>query len=157
MKLCYLSPSDSISVFALLISIFALVATLRKKDFGTFYFVPLLEEKYKNCVWLKLIKSDVYDITIIIEKSVNLNCRLEFYNPDTDKVEIVAFLDNNNNNCKIGHLKANTILKFTHCGSNKISFTYNDKYNNKYTQSVKENILKRRFHINFYNLSFVGS
>lgn len=157
MKLFCLNITDTISLFALLISIFALASTLRKKEFGAFFYVPLIEESLKNDIWLKLIKSDVYKINILIEDKIQKQYRLATNCPNTEKDSVIAFLDSSNNNCQVGHLKSNTILKFTNCTSSKISITYYDKYDNRYTQSLVKGVLSKRCHTNFYNLTFVGS
>lgn len=58
-------------LIALLISVFALTATLRKKEFGKFVFIKINNPNQGNDVWLKVIKSEIYELTFkIISNSV---------------------------------------------------------------------------------------
>ena len=49
-----------LSITAILISIVSLISTLRKKEYGQFLFIQ--KEGYIEEVWIRLIKSNIYDI-----------------------------------------------------------------------------------------------
>ena len=64
--LCILNNQiNLLDIFTFIISVFALIATLRKKEFGKLYFIPKDEDG--NHIWGKVIKSDLYDLKFICE------------------------------------------------------------------------------------------
>ena len=79
-----------LDICTLIISVFALLATLRKKGFGKFYFIPKNESR--KDVWIRLIKSDLYDIQFICEHYKNMDLRIDVLKPDEDKDEPFVFL-----------------------------------------------------------------
>ena len=145
---------DLLDIFTLLISFFALFATLRKKEFGKFYFVP--KDNPNQHVWIKVMKSDIYDLKFTCEPYTNMIYRIDFYHPEI-KDDNVIFRNEVNPTFEIGLLTQNTTVKFSSCKSSKIQVEYSDKYNNKYIQIVTQEKISKRRHKNFWNLTFVGS
>lgn len=146
---------DIISVIALCISIVALVATLRKKEYGVFYFIPKKENRPH--VWIKLIKSDVYDVKFSCEPYKNMNTRIDLLYPESNEDSVWDFISETNPSFEFGSLSENTIVKFRSCDSRIIHITFRDKYNNYYKQTLTQNHVEKRYHKNFWNLTFVGS
>lgn len=146
---------DVLDVFTLVISILALCATLRKKEFGRFYFIPKNENR--NDVWIKSIKSDLYDLKFTCEPYSNMNLSIILIIPNTEKETFYGFLKETKPIIEIASIKENTIVKFVNCSSTKIHIEFKDKYDNHYTQSFTQEKINRRFHKNFWNLTFVGS
>lgn len=146
---------DLLDILALTISIVALIATLRKKEFGKFYFQVL--DKNSNDIWVKVIKSDLYDIKFICEPYKNMSCRIKILNENDDKDFVLGFPNETNPIIQVGLLKENTILKFRNCNSTKIHIQYKDKYNNLYGQELVQNKISERKHKNIWNLTFVGT
>ena len=146
---------DIIDIFTLAISIVALLATLRKKEFGKLYFQVL--DQNNEDIWLKVIKSDLYDVKIICEPYKDMSCRIKILNEYDDKDSVLSFPNETNPIVQVGLLKVNTILKFRGCNSTKIHIQYKDKYNNLYRQALNQNNISERKHKNIWNLTFVGS
>ena len=145
---------DIIDIFTLAISIFALIATLRKKEFGKFYFINKNNEN--DDIWIKVIKSDLYDLKIICEPYTNMSCRIKIRKENDDNEE-PFFPTESNPIVYLGLLKVNSILKFRGCNSSKVRIEYKDKYNNLYSQEMTQNKITERKHNNIWNLTFVGT
>jgi hypothetical protein len=143
------------NILALIISIVALIATLRKKEFGKFYFVDL--DHNNDDIWIKVIKSDLYDVKFICEPYENMSCRINILNENDDKDSVLGFPNETNPIVKIGLLKENAILKFRNCNSSKVHIHFIDKYNNVYNQELNHNKISERKHKNIWNLTFVGT
>ena len=88
---------------------------------------------------------------------MNMKCRINLYDCNTEKDTTLCFIDEIKPIFEIGLLKENTILKFTHCNSSQIHIEYKDKYNNKYTQNLTQKKISTRCHKNVWNLTFVGT
>lgn len=146
---------DILDIFTLIISVFALVANLRKKEFGKFYFIP--KNYSRKDIWIKLTKSDLYDIHIVCEPYKNMTLRIDVLKPDASKDEPFEFLKETTPKFEFGSLKENTIIKFRNCTSSKIQISYRDKYNNHYTQCLTQEKISGRWHKNIWNLTFVGT
>jgi hypothetical protein len=146
---------DALDVFTLIISIIALLATIRKKDYGTFYFISK-KEKQDN-TWIKVIKSDLYDLKITFEPYKNMQLRITMYNPEDNSESLLDFIKEVQPIFELGFLKENCTLKLNSCNCSIIHIEYRDKYNNLYRQSLTKNKISKRTHINFWNLTFVGS
>mgnify|MGYP003611949954 CR=1 FL=1 len=146
---------DILDIFTMLISIIALLSTLRKKEYGKFYFIPKNEKE--DPIWIKLIKFDLYDLKFSCEPYTNMNCRIDIIDPETQAQSFWCFPSEIKPTFEIGFLKQNTIIKFTHCKSSKINIEFQDKYNNKYSQILTQNNMSKRLHKNFWNLTFVGN
>ncbi len=154
MLLIYNIKIDILDVFTLLISFIALTATLRKKEFGLLYFIPKTQSEQH--VWIKVIKSDIYDLKFTCEPYKKMSCRIDFYHPINPN-NTFFFLDEINPKFEIGLLAENTTVKFSNCKSSIIHAEFKDKYNNKYKQTITQEIISKRRHENFWNLTFVGS
>lgn len=146
---------DIVDILAIAISIIALIATIRKKEFGKFYFQIL--DKNNNEIWLKVIKSDIYDIKFICEPYKNMSCKINILNEYNDKDFVLDFPTEKKPIVQVGLLKENTILKFINCNSTKIHIEFKDKYNNRYSQELLQNKISDRKHKNIWNLTFVGT
>jgi len=144
-----------VDIFTVIISVCALTATLRKKEFGKFYFIP--KNASRRDVWIKLTKSDLYDIQFELEPYENMTSRIDVLYPETDKDQVSDFLEETTSKFEFGSLKENTIVKFRNCNASKIQISFRDKYNNLYTQVVTQEKMSRRCHKNFWNLTFVGT
>jgi hypothetical protein len=154
--LCILKNQiDLLDIFTLIISVIALIATLRKKEFGKLYFIPKNEDQ--KHIWVKVLKSDLYDLKFICEPYMDMKCRINSYDSNTEKDSTLYFIDETKPIFEIGLLKENTILKFTHCSSSQIHIEYKDKYNNSYTQNLTQEKISTRYHKNVWNLTFVGT
>ena len=154
--LCILNTQiDLLDIFTLIVSVIALIATLRKKEFGKLYFIPKNEDQ--KHIWVKVLKSDLYDLKFICEPYVNMMCRINSYDCNTEKDTTLFFIKETKPIFEIGLLKENTILKFTHCNSTQIHIEYKDKYNNIYTQNLTQEKISKRCHKNIWNLTFVGT
>ncbi len=146
---------DILDIITLVISLIALAATLRKKEFGKFYFIS--KKDSKNDIWIKLIKSDLYDLKFVCEPYTNMACRINLFNPDDDTDLVLEFPTETKPIFEIGLLKQNTTVKFRSCNSSTIHIEFKDKYNNHYSQKLTQEKIFERFHKNFWNLTFVGS
>lgn len=146
---------DILDIFTLIISLMALTATLRKKEFGKFYFMP--KKEINDDIWIRLIKSDLYELRFICEPYSNMQCRINLFNPDDSKDLVLEFPKETKPIFEIGLLKENTIVKFRNCKSTIIHIEFKDKYNNLYSQKLTQEKIFKRFHKNIWNLTFVGS
>ncbi len=145
---------DLISILALVISLIALVSTLRKKEFGKFYYIPINESK--SDIWIKLIKNNIYDLNITCESYEGMSSRINIYCPDGGK-DTVFFIDKTSPKFELASLKENSIIKFRNCNSNKFKIRFRDRYNNLYSQNMTQKKINERHHKNFWNLTFVGT
>ena len=146
---------DILDILTLIISLFALTATLRKKEYGKFYFIPKTDTQKE--VWVKLIKSDLYDIKFVCEPYKDMVGRIDLLYPDATQNSVWVFLKETKPDFEFGSLKENTIVKFHNCKPTKIHVSYRDKYNNSYSQCITQDNIGRRYHKNFWNLTFVGT
>ena len=146
---------DIVDIFTLIISIFALVATLRKKEFGKLYFV--VKNKNNDDLWIRSIKSDLYELKITCEPYTNMSCRINLRYENEDKDSVLAFLSETEPIIQKASLKANTTIKIRGCNSSKIHIEYKDKYNNHYVQELTQEKISKRRQINIWNLTFVGT
>jgi|APLak6261690433_1056193.scaffolds.fasta_scaffold08286_2 hypothetical protein len=146
---------DIVDVFTLSISIIALIATLRKKEFGKLYFIPKSNEN--EDLWIQVIKSDLYDVKITCEPYKNMSGRIKILKENSETETVLAFPKETKPTVEIAILKVNTILKFRGCNSSRIQIQYKDKYNNCYSQEMTQNDIGKRRHRNIWNLTFVGS
>jgi hypothetical protein len=146
---------DLLDIFTFIISVIALTATLRKKEFGRLYFIAKNEQRKDP--WLKVIKSDLYDLKFICEPYKNMQCRIDLYDCDNENKSVFSFPTEKNPTFEIGLLKENTIIKFTNCNSSQIHIEYKDKYNNHYSQNLTQEKISKRRHKNIWNLTFVGT
>ncbi|MES2239004.1 MAG: hypothetical protein V4497_01965 [Bacteroidota bacterium] len=146
---------DLLDIFTLLISVIALIATLRKKEFGKFYFIPKKENQ--KDIWIKLIKSDLYDLKFICEPYKDMKCRINLYDCNTQTDSTIDFPTETEPIFEIGLLKENTIVKFRTCNSSQIHIEFKDKYNNHYTQNLTQERISERRQNNIWNLTFVGT
>jgi hypothetical protein len=146
---------DILDIITLIISLVALVATLRKKEFGKFYFTPKKDKK--SDIWIKLIKSDLYDLKFVCEPYKDMLCRINLVNPDDGTDLVLEFPSETKPIFEIGLLKQNTTVKFRSCNSSVIHVEFKDTYNNHYSQKLTQEKISERFHKNFWNLTFVGS
>lgn len=151
-----ISNISLIEFLAFLISVFALIATLRKKEFGKFVYVEINNKNVRNDVWVKIIKSDIYDISFKIKSNLPVNSRVKLFYPDKSET-VLYFLSDNQFNFKISELKSSEKIEFTNFNFQQIKISFTDKYNNKYSQILYGDKIKKRYHLNFWNLTFVGS
>lgn len=140
-----------IEIFTLLISVSALIGTLRKKEYGKFWFVEI-KENLKDLIIIHLIKSDVYEVKISFEPYKNLKILVEVIDENR-----AIFADELKPYIEIGNLKQGCALSFNECHSRKIYIEYRDKYNNLYRQILTKSSITERLHKNIWNLTFVGS
>jgi len=146
---------DLLDILALIISVIALAATLRKKEYGKFYLIPKNDTQKE--VWVKLIKSDIYDVKIICEPYTGMSGRIDLLYPDAEKDSVWVFISELKPDFEFGSIKADTIIKFHNCKSTKFHVTFRDKYNNLYSQCISQDDIGRRYHKNIWNLTFVGT
>ena len=154
--MCTNTDFSLVDIFTLVISISALIATLRKKEFGTIVFVDINNENVRNDIWIKIIKSDIYNVTFKIKSKQTINSRVKLlYSDKTESV--LFFLDNKQISFEIPELKPSERLEITNFTFEEIQIKYIDKYNNRYKQTLKKSKITDRRHINCWNLTFVGS
>ena len=151
-----ISNISLIDFLALLISVFALISTLRKKEFGKFVYVEINNKNVRNDVWVKIIKSDIYDISFKIKSNLPVNSGVKLFHDDKSET-VLYFLSDNQFDFKISELKASEKIEFTNFNFQQIKISFTDKYNNKYSQILFSDKMKKRYHLNFWNLTFVGS
>ena len=156
MNLNFFSQINLIDILTIIISVFALIATLRKKEFGKFSFVKINNPNVRNDVWIKVIKSDIYDLSFKIKTFEKTSSRLKLFYPDNSET-VLFFLDENQLKFAITELKAGSKLEFTDFNFDKIDIRYTDKYNNSYTQTLIKDKIGNRKHKNIWNLTFIGS
>lgn len=142
-------------ILALLISIIALVSTLRKKEFGKFFLIQ--KNDPNKDVWVKVIKSDIYEVKFICEPYKGMKCRIDRLEENSKAELAPVFIKEANPTYEFGILKSNTIVKFHNCNSTMIHVTFRDKFNNLYSQHISRNKASRRNHKNILNLTFTGS
>ena len=82
--------------------------------------------------------------------------RVKLFYPDKSET-VLYFLSDNQFNFKISELKASEKIEFTNFNFQQIKISFTDKYNNKYSQILFGDKIKKRYHLNFWNLTFVGS
>jgi hypothetical protein len=146
---------DILDIFTLCISIVALLATLRKKGYGKFHLV--LSNNKKNGIWIKLIKSDIYEVKLTCEPYDGMAGKICLLYPDTENDSFYDFINELNSEVEFGSIKVDTILKLKYCESTKIYISFRDKYNNLYYQWINQNKISRRIHKNMLNLTFTGT
>ena len=146
---------DILDIFTLVISVIAFTATLRKKEFGTFYYINKSEEK--SDIWIKLIKSDMYNLKLTCEPYSNMKLTIVVYDPEKDKESVLAFANEDKPIVEAAEIKENSIVKFRNCKTSSIHIEYKDRYNNHYCQKLKQQKINTRIHKNFWNLTFVGT
>lgn len=146
---------DLLDILTLIISVIALMATLRKKEYGKFYLIPKNDTQKE--VWVKLIKADIYDVKFTCEPYTGMTSRIDLLYPDTNKDSVWAFISEVKPSFEFGSIKTNTIVKFHNCKSTKFHVTFRDKYNNLYSQCITQEEISRRYHKNIWNLTFVGT
>lgn len=146
---------DLFDILTLIISILALTSTLRKKEYGKFYLIPKNDNQKE--LWVKLIKSNIYDVKFICEPYSGMSGRIDLLYPEADKNSVWVFIEEIEPAFEFGSLKENTIVKFHNCTSTKIHVTYRDKYNNLYSQCISQDNIGKRYHKNWWTLTFVGT
>ena len=146
---------DFLDIFTLTISIIALIATLRKKEFGKLYFITKIQAN--DHILIQVIKSDLYDLKIVCEPYKNMSFTILIQKENETEFKLFSFPNETKPIIEIGLLQTNTILKFKSCNSSKVQIQYKDKYNNHYKQEMSQNDISERKHINIWNLTFVGS
>lgn len=146
---------DLLDILTLIISVLALTATLRKKEYGKFYLIPKNDTQKE--VWIKLIKADIYNVKFKCKPYARMKCRIDLLHPDASKDSALASISELKPSFECGSIKANTIVKFNNCKSTKIHVTFSDKYNNFYSQCITQDDIGRRYHKNIWNLTFVGT
>ncbi|MFY7739249.1 MAG: hypothetical protein ACOVQC_01925 [Flavobacterium sp.] len=145
---------DILDIVTLFISIIALISSLRKREFGKLYFIP--KESRKD-IWLKVIKSDLYELEIIFEPYSNMNFKIKVYDNDKDEDSLISFQEEIKPIFKMAELKQNSIIKFINCNSRRIHIKYRDKYNNLYSQNLTQTKIDKRLHKNIWNITFSGN
>lgn len=145
---------DILDIVTLFISIIALISSLRKREFGKLYFIP--KESRKD-IWLKVIKSDLYELEIIFEPYNNMNFKIKVYDYDKDEDSLRSFQEEVKPIFKMAELKQNSIIKFINCNSSRIHIEYRDKYNNLYSQNLTQTKIDKRLHKNIWNITFSGN
>jgi hypothetical protein len=140
-----------LSVIAVIISIISLISTLRKKEFGEFLFV----QKEGVEIWIRLIKSDVFDVEFEFINNIKPS-RIKILYPNESK-DIPLWFDSSPFS-KFNHslFSDNSIIKINFHSDLKIKISYNDRFNNRYCQIVEPNQISKRKHINFWKLTFGG-
>ena len=139
-------------LIALLISVFALTATLRKKEFGKFVFIKINNPNQGNDVWLKVIKSEIYELTFKIISNSVIDGRIKLEYIDGEQT-VICFPANSGKNFYLTSLKPGEKIKVSNFNFNKIEIIFKDKYK----QTLYRDSITKRNHVNFLNLTFVGS
>jgi hypothetical protein len=144
-----------LDITAIILSIFAFLATLRKKEYGKFYFVKNKGEN-KDLLF-KLIKSDVFEVKIQPDLSKDSGLRLILLDPNFLDEKNVNFTSYEDKNFEFGSIKNGTLLKVSGQNIKSLQITFKDKYNNKFSQVITKNNISKRSHNNIWNLTFIGS
>lgn len=144
-----------IDVLAFTLSLCAFIATLRKKEYGKFFLIPKNEMQQEY--WIKIIKSDLYELKFCIEPYKNMKARIDVLYPNAEKDSFLFFPEEPNPDFEIGLLTEGTIIKFHNCKTEKIKISFRDKYNNHYSQTILKNSISKRCQKNIWNLTFTGS
>jgi len=144
-----------LDITAIILSIFAFLATLRKKEYGEFYFVK--NKGNNKDILFKTIKSEVFEVIIQPYLGRDSNVRLILLDPNCSKEKNVNFTSNEDKNFEFGSIKNGTILKVSGQNIKSLQITYKDKYNNKFSQVITKNKISKRSHKNIWNLTFIGS
>ena len=98
----------TLSITAIIISIISLVSSLRKKEFGQFLFVQ--KEDYISEIWIRLIKSNIYDIEFHFIDNIQPR-RIKMFMPDSEKDIPLRFVSSKFNDYKNPFFKEHTIIK----------------------------------------------
>ncbi|MCF8435195.1 MAG: hypothetical protein K9G37_12035 [Crocinitomicaceae bacterium] len=144
----------TLSITAIIISIISLVSSLRKKEFGKFLFIQ--KEGYINEVWIKLIKSNIYDIEFHFIDNIQPK-RIKMLSPDSEKDVLLRFESSKHHNFKYSFLNENTIIKITTYSNLNIKILFTDKFNNRFYQVLNSQEITDRKQLNPLNLTFGDS
>jgi hypothetical protein len=140
-------------VVAIVISFVALVATLRKKEFGKFVLIRNVNPV--EDIRLRLIKSDVYECKFKLLTATKI--KIDIKHPNGSNFEPYISINELNPKIEISHIPADSIIKIANGSSKNFRMTYCDKYGNWYCQSISKGKINRRYHKNFWNLTFAGA
>jgi hypothetical protein len=143
-----------LAITAILISIVSLVSTLRKKEYGQFLFIQ--KEGFVGEVWIRLIKSNIYDIEFHFVDNVQPS-RIKMFMPGDEKDTPLRFESSKYKNYKNPVFKENTIIKIANNKDLNIRISFKDRYNNRYYQILTIKEITNRKQINKLNLTFGGS
>jgi hypothetical protein len=143
-----------LSITAILISIVSLVSTLSKKEYGQFLVIQ--KEGFVGEIWIRLIKSNIYDVEFNYVDCVQPS-RIKMFMPGDENDTPLRFESSKYKNYKNPVFKENTIIKITNNKDLKIRISYKDRYNNRYYQILTIKDITNRKQINKLNLTFGGS
>lgn len=143
-----------LSITAILISIVSLVSTLRKKEYGQFLVIQ--KEGFIEDVWIRLIKSNIYDINFDFLDGIQPS-RIKMYMPGDEKDTPLRFENSKFKNYKNPFFQENVIIKIHSHKNLKMKISFKDRYNNKYYQVLNSQEITNRKQINKLNLTFGGS
>lgn len=143
-------------LIALFLSTIALIATLRKKEFGKFVYIELNSNRKEREFWIKLIKSNVYDVEFTIISKDGFTGRFKLEKMNENGVPF-WFPDDTNKKMNIAMLSENDKIIINCSEFEKIEIRFKDRFENRYFQTIKNKSCSNRRHINFWNLTFVGA
>jgi hypothetical protein len=143
-----------LSLIAILISVVSLISTLRKKEYGQFLFIQ--KEGFTGEIWIKLIKSDIYDIEFLFNDNIRPS-RIKVLTLEDVKDSILYFDSSKYANYKSPVFNENSIIKISLNPEVNIKISYKDRFNNQYYQILTSKEITDRKQINKLNLTFGGS
>ena len=143
-----------LSLTAILISVISLISNLRKKEFGQFLYVQ--KEDYISEIWIRLIKSNIYDIEFHFIDNIQPR-RIKMLMPDSEKDIPLRFVSSKFNDYKNPFFKEHTIIKILSDSEIKIKIIYKDRYNNRFSQVLNSQEITDRKQLNPLNLTFGDS
>ncbi len=143
-----------LSITAILISIVSLISTLRKKEYGQFLFIQ--KEDFISEVWIRLIKSNIYDIEFNFVDNVQPS-RIKMFMPGDEKDIPLRFESSRYKNYRNPVFKDNVVIKIANHKDLKIKICFKDRYNNRYYQILTTKEITNRKQTNKLNLTFGGS
>jgi hypothetical protein len=143
-----------LSITAIIISVVSLISTLRKKEFGEFLFIQ--KEDFISEVWIRLIKSNIYDIEFHFIDDLQPS-RIKMLMPGGEKDIPLRFESSRFRSYKHPVFGENSIIKFSSQTDLKIRISFKDRYNNTYFQVLNSKEISNRKQINKLNLTFGGS
>ena len=143
-----------LSLTAILISVISLISNLRKKEFGQFLFVQ--KEDYISEIWIRLIKSNIYDIEFHFIDNIQPR-RIKMFMPDSEKDIPLRFVSSRFKDYKNPFFKEHTIIKILSDSEIKIKIIYKDRYNNRFYQVLNSQEITDRKQLNPLNLTFGDS
>jgi hypothetical protein len=124
--------NNLLPIFSFLISIVTLITILRKMEFGEFS-IFTSHDKIEYDARLKVIKSDIFNVTLKFNQDIKNIRVMQIHNGDTN----TYFGKSEMEYIEIPKLDENTILLVSNITA-KFDICYYDRFGNRFIQTISE-------------------